>query len=46
MKWKIIKEIPRKFIDESYYLKAEYNYSEGTIILEIDWAQIMYALTV
>ncbi|WP_444912478.1 hypothetical protein [Microbulbifer sp. PAAF003] len=46
MQWKIVKEIPRKFADESYYLKAERDCSEGTLVLEICWAQIMYALTV
>ncbi|OCQ23752.1 hypothetical protein A7985_07375 [Pseudoalteromonas luteoviolacea] len=46
MQWKIIKETPRKFADESYYLKAERGCSEGTIVLEICWVQIMYALTV
>ena len=46
MKWEIIKEIPRKFADESYYLKAERICSEGTLVLEVCWAQIMYAMTV
>lgn len=46
MQWKITKEIPRKYVDESYYLKAERSCTEGILILEICWAQIMYALTV
>lgn len=46
MNWKIIRESPRKVADESYYLKAERSCSEGTLVLEICWAQIMYALTV
>jgi hypothetical protein len=46
MHWKIIEEIPRKYADESYYLKAECACAEGTLVLEIGWAQIMYALTV
>jgi hypothetical protein len=46
MKWKLVKETPRKFADESYYLKAERKCSEGILVLEICWAQIMYALTV
>jgi len=46
MKWKIIKENKRKFADQSYYLKAERNCSEGTLVLEVCWAQIMYSLSV
>ncbi|AOT08750.1 hypothetical protein [Pseudoalteromonas luteoviolacea] len=45
MNWKIIEEVPREFADESYSLKAECDCTEGTIVLEIVWAQIMYALT-
>lgn len=37
MSWNIIKEIPRKFADESYYLKAEKNCSEGRILLTISF---------
>ena len=46
MSWKIIKEKQRECVDESYYLKAEQICPEGTLVLEIVWAQIMYALTV
>jgi len=46
MSWKIIKETQRQYADESYYLKAEKTCQEGTLVLEIAWAQIMYALTV
>jgi len=46
MQWNIIEEISRKYADESYYLKAECVCAEGTLVLEIEWAQIMYALTV
>ena len=46
MIWEIIKENKRQVADESYYLKATKNCPEGKIILEIEWAQIMYAITV
>jgi len=46
MEWKVIKENKRQFADDSYYLKAERNCSEGLLILEICWAQIMYSLSV
>jgi len=46
MKWKIIKENKREFADKSYYLKAERECKEGKLILEICWAQIMYALSI
>jgi len=46
MKWEIIKENKREFADKSYYLKAEKECEEGKLILEICWAQMMYALSV
>lgn len=46
MGWEIIEEKPRLFADESYSLKARCGCAEGTLVLEIVWAQIMYALTV
>lgn len=47
MEWKIIKEHKRKFADTSYYLKAEKNITNGTLILEIKWVKnFMYDLSV
>lgn len=46
MSWTIVKEKKRSFADESYFLKAVCSCAEGELVLEIVWAQIMYALTV
>ncbi|WP_106792416.1 hypothetical protein [Aquimarina sp. Aq78] len=47
MNWRIIKENKRKYADTSYYLKAERDCPEGTIVLEIRWIErFMYDLTV
>lgn len=47
MDWKIIKETKRKFADESYYLKAEKECTEGLITLEISFIErFMYDLSV
>jgi hypothetical protein len=47
MNWKIIKENQRKYADKSYYLKAEKQCSEGTLVLEICWIdRFMYNLSV
>jgi hypothetical protein len=47
MNWSIIKENPRKYADGSYYLKAERDCSEGTLVLEISFIErFMYDLTV
>ncbi|WP_074406567.1 MULTISPECIES: hypothetical protein [Aquimarina] len=47
MKWKIIKEHKREYADTSYYLKAERNVTEGTLIIEISWIEnFMYDLSV
>ncbi len=44
--WKIIRENQRKFADKSYYLNAERECAEGTLVLEVSWPQGMYAITV
>ncbi|MDT7831727.1 hypothetical protein RQM59_05010 [Flavobacteriaceae bacterium S356] len=46
MHWEIIKENKREYADTSYYLKAERNCSEGKLVLEVCWAQIMYVISV
>ncbi len=47
MNWRIIKENQRKYADTSYYLKAERDCSEGTLVLEISWIErFMYDLSV
>lgn len=46
MSWEVIQENPRKYADESYCLKAQAECSEGSLVLEVVWAQIMYAVTV
>ncbi len=46
MSWTVVKEKKRSFADESYFLKAVCSCTEGELVLEIVWAQIMYALTV
>ena len=46
MSWEILKETERSFADESYFLRAERDCLEGKLVLEIEWAQIMYAVTV
>ncbi len=47
MKWKIIKEHKRKYADTSYYLKAERDVANGTLLLEIKWVEnFMYDLSV
>ena len=46
MSWTILQETKRSFADESYFLKAERDCLEGKLVLEIEWAQIMYAITV
>ncbi|AZJ34794.1 hypothetical protein [Tenacibaculum singaporense] len=47
MNWKIITENKRRYADTSYYLKAERDCIEGTIVLEIYWIEnFMYDLTV
>ena len=47
MSWKIIKENRRKYADTSYYLKAEKECDEGTLVLEILWPDgFMYILSV
>ncbi len=44
MSWQIIKEITRKYADESYYFKAVFSNDCYNVIIEADWAQIMYVL--
>lgn len=46
MTWEVTQENKREYADESYFLKAQSECSEGSLILEVAWAQIMYALTV
>ena len=47
MNWKIIKEHKRKYADKSYYLKAEREIDNGTLVLEIKWIEnFMYNLEV
>ena len=47
MKWKVIKEHKRKYADTSYYLKAERDVTDGTLVLEIKWVEnFMYDLQV
>ena len=46
MAWKVIKELPREYRDESYILLAEKICTEGKLRLEIVWAQIMYSVTI
>jgi len=47
MKWKIINEQKREYADTSYYLKAERNIKEGTLVLEINWVEnFMYDLSI
>ncbi|WP_298418549.1 hypothetical protein [uncultured Kordia sp.] len=47
MNWRIIKETQRKYADESYYLKAEKQCLEGSLVLEISFIErFMYDLTV
>ncbi len=46
MSWEVIKENQREYADESYFLKAQAECPEGNLILEVVWAQIMYAVTV
>lgn len=47
MKWKIIKERKRKYADTSYYLKAEREIIDGTLVLEVSWIEnFMYDLSI
>ena len=47
MNWKIIKENKRNYADTSYYLKAERDYLQGKIVLDIYWVErFMYNLNV
>jgi hypothetical protein len=47
MKWKIIKENKREYADTSYYLKAERDITDGTLVLKISWIEnFMYDLSV
>ncbi len=47
MNWRIIKEKHREYADGSYYLKAERDCLEGTLVLEISFIErFMYDLTV
>ncbi|PKH49507.1 hypothetical protein CXF68_01855 [Tenacibaculum sp. Bg11-29] len=47
MKWKIIKEHKREYADTAYYLKAERDVTDGTLVLEISWVEnFMYDLSV
>ena len=47
MEWEIIKEHKREYADTSYYLKAERDSIEGTLVLEISWVEnFMYDLSI
>ncbi len=47
MEWRIIKEHKREYADTSYYLKAERDLIDGTLVLEINWIEnFMYDLSV